>query len=270
MHLAQRLVLSLGLALGLSLQAEARPSIRVQPGDWGEASTRDIEAVLNSVADVLLPYFPTHASARIVVSFSSAGPLVLAGKSADGAHRILLNVRDARWDQVAYQFSHELCHVVSNYDHREIGSTRRHQWFEEAVCEAVSLIALSRLATSWREAPRRPGWAEYAPAFRRYADRLMSAGHRHVPSGLSMAGWYRDNATPLESKPYLREKNELAAAALLELLEAAPANLAALQYLNVKTPAQASLAAYLASWHDCCPESHRPFVRRVISLFIEA
>ena len=265
-----RFLPSVLLAL-VSVAAEARPSIRVQPGGWGAASTQDIETVLNSVAGVVIPQFPNHASARIAVAFSDSGPRVLAEKTSDGAYQVLLNVSGARWDQFAYQFSHELCHIVTNFEHREIGSpgSRSHQWFEETVCEVVSLAALNRLATSWKESPPHAGWSDYAPAFRRYAERLLASGHRTISPATSMAAWYRENRRSLERDPYLRGKNEAAAMALLKLFEADPDNLAAIAYMN-ESREHGSFSAYLASWRDCCPEPRRAFVERLIAIFAEA
>ncbi len=245
-------------------------SIQVQSGDWGDARVRDIESVLNSVADVLAPYFPRHASAGVVVEYSSAGPKVLSRKSSDGAHRVLLNVRDGRWDQLAYQFSHELCHIFSNYDRRPIGNdlaSREHQWFEEALCEAVSLVTLNQLAASWKSSPPHPGWEVYAPAFREYALRLMSAEHRRVAVQESLEGWYRQHQVALAANPYLRDKNERLATSLLVILESTPGSLEAIGYLNLEEPAKRGFAGYLAAWYDCCPEQHRQFVRRLIALF---
>lgn len=256
-----------------STQGDLRPSIRVQADDWGAASVPDIESVLHTVADVLLPSFPRQASVRIVVAFSEAGPRVLAEKSPGGAHQVLLNVRDTRWDQFAYQFAHELCHIVSNYDHREIGpspASRGHQWFEETLCEVVSLVALDRLASSWKASPPHAGWEVYAPAFRQYADRLLEDEHRHLAPATSVAAWYRENENRLESNPYLREKNALAAIALLELFQRKPDSLEAIGFLNLESPSQEGFAAYLASWYKRCPESHRPFVLQLMSLFAAA
>ena len=255
-----------------SVSVNGRLSIQVQPGDWGAANMQDIEIVLKSIASVLLPDFPRHASARIVVGFSQAGPRVLAEKSPDGAHKVLLNVQGARWDQFAYQFSHELCHIFSNYDHREMRWTpasRSHQWFEETLCEIVSIVALNRLASNWEESPPHAGWADYAPAFRRYAQRLLNDEHRRSPA-ISIGTWYRENENSLARNPYLREKNELAATVLLELFEAMPGSLQTIGYLNLEPPSQEGFAAYLASWYECCPEWHRPFVLRLMSLFAKA
>ena len=262
---AVRLILALVSTLWLATATASQPSIRVEAGDWGSASAPDIEAVLRSVAEVMLPEFPHQAGVHVVVRASAAGPRVLAVKSANGEHQVLLHVRDTRWDQFAYQFSHELCHIVSNYDERAVSPARSHQWFEEAVCEAVSILTLQRLALRWQQAAPHAGWAPYAPAFAEYAERLMSSHHRYLPGGTSLATWYGQHGDELERDPYLRQKNELIATALLDLFQTA--GLQAVGYLNVDTHDAHGFVEYLEAWHDCCPEAHRPLVRRVIELF---
>lgn len=244
-------------------------SIRVQAGSWGNASVQDIEAVLHSVARALRLHSSGGVTPQVLVRFSTMGPRVLERKSQDGAHVVLLNVQDRRWDQFAYQFSHELCHVLTNYDRRPIGESgsREHQWFEETLCEVVSLVALDRLASSWAKSPPHPGWEEYAPAFREYAARLRAAPHRAPPERQPIASWYVEHEHSLANNPYEREKNEALAAALLEVFSATPGALEAIAYLNLEPPSKGGFAAYLAAWHDCCPEQHRPFVRRLMLLF---
>lgn len=255
------------------LPQSGRIAIHVEPGEWGTAQVRDIAKVLRSVADVLLPHFPQRASERVVVAFSKQGPRILLEKSRDGAHHVLLNVQDTRWDQFAYQFSHELCHIFTNYEHREIShdaSTRDHQWFEETLCEAVSLFTLNRLALSWERSPPYPAWGNYASAFREYASRLLSEEHRRLPPIDSLAKWYRANQEELRGNPYLREKNEFPATRLLTLLENTPDSLEAIGYLNLEgSPSAKSLTAYLESWYSCCPEKYRVFISQVIALFEE-
>lgn len=249
-----------------------RFAVHVKHGDWGSARVHDIETVLKSVADVLLPYFPQRASDRITVEYSRLGPRILLRKSRDGSYRVLLNVQDTRWDQFAYQFSHELCHILTNSEHREMSgdsATRDHQWFEEALCEAVSLFTLDRMALNWERSPPHPNWEEYAPAFREYANRLLSEGHRHLLPDESIAEWYRANRRDLDGNPYHREKNELLATRLLTLLENTPGGLGAIGYLNLEKPSQKSFVGYLESWYSCCPEEYRAFISQVISLFDE-
>lgn len=258
-----------------AVAAEAIPrakamDIRVEAGDWGDVRPRDIEAVLTTVADTLLPSFPQHAAERVSVAYSTAGPSVLLEKPSNGAHRVFLNVRDARWDQFAYQFSHELCHIFTNHEHREIAPgvvSRDHQWFEETLCEAVSLVALERMATRWERSPPHPGWQGYASAFGEYAQQLRNEQHRRLAPDETLAQWFAANREALERNPYLRQKNELLAVNFLSLMEAVPGGLEAIGYLNAEPSAPAgSFATYLESWYKCCPPRHRAFVSQVMAL----
>lgn len=276
----QRLSTFIGIAVALmatslAVAAEVVPvpgaiEIRVEAGDWGEVAPRDIEAVLTSVAESLLPSFPQHSAGRIAVAFSAAGPSVLLERSATGAHRVFLKVQDARWDQFTYQFSHELCHIFTHHEHREIAPgvvARDHQWFEETLCEAVSLIALERMAVRWEHSPLHPGWQDYAPAFREYAQHLRDQQHRRLRPNETLGQWFAANREALERNPYRREKNELLAMKLLPLLEAVPDNLEAIGYLNAERSAPAgSFGTYLESWYSCCPPRHRAFVVQIMAL----
>lgn len=258
---------ALALAAGTT---SARLEIEIRDGGWGTAKAPDIETVLRSVAGVLLPYFPGHESDRIQVAFSTQGPQVLLEQSSEGSHRVLLDVRDTRWDQFAYQFSHELCHIFSNYGQRALDGgavARDHQWFEETLCETVSLFTLDRLSASWERSPPHPRWKAYAPAFREYANRLLSQGHRRLPANGTIAAWYEANRGELETHPYLRERNELLASALLPLFQNTPGSFASIAFLNRERPASSgSFKAYLEAWYSCCPPEHRDFVGRLISL----
>ena len=246
----------------LCAPAQAQVSVRVHDGDWGTASVADIQAVLGSVAEVLAPDLHVRAL-RIVVRPSSRGPKVLAEKAADGAHQVLLDVRDTRWDQFAYQFSHELCHIASNYEQRPIADERPHQWFEESVCEAVSLVALKRLSLHWQTRAPHPAWAPYAPAFAEYAKRVLSSEPREPAS--AFPAWYRANAAAMASDPYLRHKNRRVAHLLVDIFSRS--GLQAVAYLNMHTPGRDDFPAFLAAWHDCCPEAQRAVVRRLLELF---
>lgn len=260
-------------ALAADLTPPVRIAVRVEPGDWGTARTQDIERVLTLVANLLFPHFPQRASDRIVVEYGKQGPRALFEKSTDGAYRVLLNVQHTRWDQFAYQFSHELCHVFTNFEHRDVrgnAAAREHQWFEEALCEAVSLFALNRIASSWERSPPYPGWEHYAPAFREYAERVLNGARARLTASESIARWYDANREELDRNPYRREKNELVATRLLPLLESTPGSLEAIGYLNFeKPPAGKGFRAYLESWYSCCPGAYRAFIGQVIALIDE-
>jgi hypothetical protein len=99
---------SQGRKLGLSIQ--------VQGGGWGRGRKESIETVLNAVADELLPRLPSGLTAPIVVTHTDGPPMALYGRGPGGEFRIRLHARDENWHLYAYEFAHELCHVMSNYD----------------------------------------------------------------------------------------------------------------------------------------------------------
>lgn len=247
------------------------PPVHVMEGAWGEASLRDIETVLTSVEVQLLRDFRGHDLPPIRVAYSSEGPSVLFDRDAAGEYQVFLSAQDTRWDQFAYQFGHELCHVLSNHAHRvsdEAGPVRANQWFEEAICDAVAILSLERLAKSWQQSPPYPNWRWYAPAFGEYAERLLQQRHRRLPAGTPLAAWYAENRQALRQDPYLRDKTELAATALLELFRREPGNVAAIGHLNEDAAATAAdFEEYLRSWNRCCPDAQRSLVLRAMALF---
>ena len=51
------------------------------------------------------------------------------------------------WSQTVYQLSHEMCHYAL---HQTRGNTKvTLSWFEEIICEAMSLYSLDYIATNW-------------------------------------------------------------------------------------------------------------------------
>ena len=102
-------------ALGFLLIAQdARPTrldLRVASEGWGPASPADVEAVLRSTADTLLPNFPGLQLPVIDVSRSQKDPITLYKRGPAGEMQVKLNVEGFLWARFAFQFSHELAHV---------------------------------------------------------------------------------------------------------------------------------------------------------------
>ncbi|MDQ3058811.1 MAG: hypothetical protein M3R45_04720 [Pseudomonadota bacterium] len=246
-------------------------AIDVAPGNWGRADVRDIAQVLESAAGELLAHVgPSRGEISIRVIPRSGSPRVLYERGVDGQYVIQLSARDERWFQYVFQFSHELCHVLSNFDHKEaIGEDKvneGNQWFEEALCETASLFTLRRLAAAWETNPPLRNWAGDAGMFSAYADHLMGQAHRQLPVGQSLRDWYAHNTASLRESPYLREKNELVAASLLPLFEADPGLWRSIAYLNPgRNSAGKPFAHYVADWQAASPDRTLP--DQVIELF---
>lgn len=248
-------------------------SIEVARGNWGNADRRDIQSILEATAGEFLSSFADVAAGDLNIRVLPRGgsPRVLYERGADGEHMVYLTARDDRWYQYAYQFSHELCHILSNFDHKDRqGETvaSANQWFEESLCETASLFTLKRLAASWVKHPPKRNWIGYGPVFAAYADQLLAQPHRRLPLSQSFGNWYEENRSSLQASPYLREKNELVATTLLPLFEREPEMWQAIAYLNAdRSSAAKPFAAYLADWHAACPPASRQLVADAMRLF---
>ena len=243
-------------------------SIRVEDAGWGDADREEVESVLHAVADELASRVPVRLPISVVVSHTERDPMVLYEKGGAGEYQVRLHANDHRWGEYVYEFAHELCHIMSNYDTHLGRDTRKYnQWFEETLCETASLFTLRSMAARWESAPPRPGWEKYAATLRVFALQLIEEEHRELPGGTPLAEWLRDNEAQLRDDPYLREKNEIVAKLLLPLFEQDPENMDSLHYLNLDpAEAKAGLQQYLHAWYDNAPARHKTFVASVLKL----
>lgn len=241
----------------------------VRDGGWGGAKRESIETVLYSVADELLSRLPKNLSVPIVVTHTDKNPVALYERGPNGEYQIRLHAKGENWHLYVYEFAHELCHILSNYEENAApGTSRYNQWFEETLCETASLFVLKNLAETWEEAPPEPQWAEASKKLRRFFDHLLTEGHRQLPPHTPLVSWLNDNEDRLREDPYLRDKNEVVANLLLPLFQESPQNWEALHYLNLDpNDARDSLSEYLRHWYQNAPLGHKRFVAGILALF---
>lgn len=236
---------------------------RVGADGWGAATVPEVEAVLTSAASVLWKYFPQRKVEPFVVLRGRDGPIVHYQRNVVGEIVMKLDTSGHLWCQYVYQFSHEFCHILSGFRETPV---RRHNWFEETLCEAASLFVLRRLTGLWTEQPPYPNWQEYAPEFRRYAQGVMDS-RSQIGEG-HLGDFYRRNRKTLESTPRDRALNGALALPLLALLEGAPESWEAVAWLNHGPPGEnGSFAQYLERWRNAVPARHRGWVGEVIRQF---
>jgi hypothetical protein len=243
-------------------------SIRVEGGGWGAAGKQQIETVLYAVADELLLRVPKKLTAPIVVTHTQSNPIALYDRGPAGEYLVHLHATDTRWQLYAFEFAHELCHLMSNFDENVSADTiKRNQWFEESLCETASLYTLRKLSADWESSPPSPEFSPYAGKLRSFADLLIHEEHRRLPPHTSLAAWVQDGEQRLRADPYQRDKNELLANRLLPLFERDPYNWDALCYLNLD-PADTRdpLRQYLDNWYRNAPAEHKAFIADVLDL----
>lgn len=237
-------------------QAFVAPAqVQVETPQWGDASSADVEAVLRSVIEVITPYMANRQFGRVVVKNDGTGPISLYERGENGEYIIMLDVQGRYWSQLAYQFSHEMCHLMTNYD-LSPNNTSRQQWFEEALCEAFSLFTLDKMAEQWREAAPYPNWQDYAPKFAEYKHNNLREKHRKLPPGMKLPQWYQQYRSILSNDPYAKDRNlnELVANQLLPLFDSDPQNWIAINYLNLgDDSSDKSLNKYLSDWQENTP-----------------
>lgn len=247
--------------------------IVVAPGSWGQITPDDVHWVLDTVARQVLSDVPPleHDPISIYVIPRNDFPEVLLERNPEGAYIVRLTARDERLYQFAYQFSHELCHILSNYDHKELRDGKlpiENQWFEESLCEAVSIFTLRRLAATWDEHPPLRKWAGYGSKFHAYADQLLSQKHRQLAPNQTFGDWYKANAASLSANPYDREKDELIAGQLLPIFAKNDTYWQSIIYLNpFRESAVQPFAQYLHDWYKASPEQSRVPVKGIFLLF---
>lgn len=244
-------------------------AIKVVPGNWGAVDARDVQLLLEAVAGEFQAFAtsPDDAPGPLTIRVvpRNGSPRVLYERGPEGEYLIQLSARNENWFQYAYQFSHELCHIFSRFDHKERNGhevATANQWFEEALCETASLFTLRRLSASWASGAGWAGrtdtsptrqWAANPAVYAAYADFLGTQEHRRLPAGQTLDRWYRENEAALRTSPYLREKNELVAAALLPLFERNPELWRAIVYLNPdKSSAAKDFPDFLGDWYAAC------------------
>ena len=165
------------------------------------------------------------------------------------------------WCNLAYQFGHELGHVLSNSWEQDARPRNPCQWVEEALVEAFTLRGLDRLAERWGQAPPFPDDHAYARSIWSYGEALRR-DYRAVASDQGMASgfaaWFEQRKSLFESEGGI----DVAAGAvttMLDLLEAEPAICADIGALNRWSGRTGvPLADYLDQWQASCAELNAP------------
>jgi hypothetical protein len=238
--------------------------IEVLPDNWGGSPTGNIQAVCESAGRELVRYFPERTFAPISISNNfNATPITLYKKGAAGEIRVKLTTRGLYWSQYAYQFGHELGHILCNYREAE----NPQLWFEESLCETASIFVLRKMADTWQANPPYPNWKSFANSLDNYADEHLSNTAKYEEK--TFAEWYRNHRIELEKSGTNRALNQIVAVrVLLPLLQNDPRHWEALSYLNQWDVNQRpSLTEYLKDWHQRVPKEHKKFVQAVATRF---
>ena len=252
--------------LQLGSQADSRKSLTIQVNAEGfNASKADIHAVCRSAADQLLRHMSGLEKTTANVSRGTNGPIVLFRRGKKGEHLIRLATEKLYWAQYAYQFSHEICHVLCGYDE----DFRGNLWFEETICEVASLYCMRRMSVEWRTNAPYENWRSYAPLLRDYTDEIERTRNDYLEiMRTGMPAYYQKHARHLSSNGTDREKNGAMALVLLAAFERQPQHWNAIRWLNsAPSPKGETFPQYLLKWQRAAPPKHSAFISSIASLY---
>jgi hypothetical protein len=248
-----------------------RLDIQVQASGFGNVSSRDISAVLQSAAGEIWRHCPRTRLPGIDVYHRTDHPQTDFKRTPSGRIAIGLTAADTHWAQFAFQFGHEFCHTLANYanDPRQLVRypPQANFWLEESLCETASLFTLRAMSRSWQTAPPFPSWGNYAPWLNAYAEQRLTRPEHQLPAGKAFSVWFQENQAALRRNPMIRDRNTIIAIHLLPLFEAEPRGWEAVTFLNHgPRSADNSLRQHLAEWRSHCPADLRPFVARLAAV----
>lgn len=249
--------------MGKLISVESFPQISIDCGDYAflEDPKNNTIFVISSLLHVMSTKLFIEYIQPTIIAFSESRKNPICYRDSG---LIILSANPNKWNQLAYQLAHEMCHrVISN----EV--TKNLRWLEESICELSSYYFLPQLSKYWRRkgimwknpATNKP----YYPEFEKYAknDR-KKATMIDLPS--FSATPIPDELQSLIDDCEIREKNAYIANSLLPIFDRRPNTWRAIPFLG-DLKANESLETSLREWITLAPTEARAGLQRIALLF---
>jgi hypothetical protein len=246
--------------------AARRPSLIAAPltlrGDWGASPRAAVLEVLERIRRACLfdiKLLSDRQPEKLTVeSRTGSFPAIWLHDEDGRLAWTIVNIAPCAWGQLAYQFGHELGHVLCNSWDQSARPLAPCQWLEEALAEAFTIRGLDRLAESWKQDPPLENDRDYANMLRRYRSDLIEKYGGYPPDDKVIA-WFSAARILLDVEGGESEAKGPPTLAILAEMEKNPDCVADLGALN-RWPLRsgAALAAYLTQWEQSCTEIGAP------------
>ena len=248
-----------------SPSARPSPTLLTAPvelaGDWGRmlegAAVQVVERMRHACLDGVRLVSDRQPTRLRVDEHTSGTPAIWLHPDGSSMAWIIVDIGERDWSKLAYQFGHELGHVLCNSWQPDAKPAPPCQWLEEAMVEAHSLRGLGRLAKSWKEAPPFAGDNAFGDAIARYRQDIIDR-YAALAEGQGLtrdaAAWFANHRGEIEM-PALNPFAQAMSRTILTEYEAAPDCVEALGALN-RWPGRTGvpIAEYLKLWEASCAE----------------
>ena len=229
-------------------------------GDWGamipQSAKTVVERMRLSCLDGVRLVSDRQPTRLRVDRHTSGSPAVWLHPDGSTTAWVIVDVGERAWIQLAYQFGHELGHVMANSWLAHATPTGPSEWLEEAIVEAFSLRGLGRLGRSWKANPPFPNDQAYGDAILAYRTDIVQAYTRLAAEqggAQDLKAWLARRGGKIGTglNPFARAVS----LSVLETLERAADSVEAIGALN-RWPGRGNLqlADYLGQWEASCKE----------------
>ena len=240
-------------------------SITVEPDkSWGNAPTSNIKRLCENVAlhfqEQLRDELKIDGKLNIV--YRASGPVAFYRNVFGGTfdeYQIGLTVTGTRWSQFSYQFGHEFCHILHNFE-----DTRRqeqNQWFEEAICELANLWVIRRMSETWSHRAPYPNWVDYRHSLKSYANNLMNRAEvQYAGTGAEWLEEWEDRMRREEPGVFNYRRVSQLSYKFLPIFEENPEAWNSVRQMPVSDK---KMSEYMLEWYQNVATSDKKFVEDI-------
>jgi hypothetical protein len=231
-------------------------------GEWGKSPPQAATTVMARMREVCLAGIrllsDQQPSGLRVENRASGSPAIWLHNDASRIAWIVVTIGERDWCKLAYQFGHELGHVLANSWGPHSEPRRPCQWLEEVLVEAFSLRGLEKLADSWAERPPFANDAPFANAIRQYRRNAIENYEKIAFDQIrdSRADiWFRQHRSSLEDDGGITGPAKAVVTTMLRELNADARSIEGLGALN-RWAGRSSvpMERYVRLWQKSCDE----------------
>ncbi len=221
---------------------------------WHLDNLDNVASILNETASYIYSHLRDSPNFQVVVGYDrEMGPISLYRNGDQQFDRVLLSNTPLEYrPQIMYQFSHEFCHVISDYN-RIRSTDSKNEWFHEALCELASIFVLH---------------STEEPALKKYIDDYLEES-RDTLAGIEDFGtWISSKEEGLRTRAagrHDRKTNAVVAYRLHPLFKQYPALWNTLWHLP---KSDSTLAVYIEEWKQAIDDQDSPLLDKLQELLL--
>lgn len=249
--------------MGYLLSLKIFPQISVDCGstEISKLKGQPFLFVIDSLLHVMNISLPVESAPNVIIAFDESRERPTCLRQS---RLIILTTPHSQWNRLAYQLSHEMCHMLIANDVPE-----NLRWLEESICELSSYYFLSKLSKYWRR--KKCNFVSAAtkkPYYTEFETYVKNDSRKATPFDLSVftSDDQSSDLSELIKNCELRNRNAHVANCMLPIFNKHPDTWHAVPYLCY-IPPNLSLQDSLKEWIALSPLESRTGLEKISNLF---